>query len=380
MPLLSSRASGSVRAFGLTILSALTSAIDLFTRPDQSGLGTVKGQRWRVWRGVWGIASNRASSSTASSSYPLATLTFTKQDATVSIGGPNPGTGAAFWVTDANNWYSTVYVQQEVCQTCTNCNAWNANNCAEASGGFCATWNNVNPCSYWQCSDGGTNCGNCAPGAFNPTTGGTCQTRNPDICANVNGSFCKGFSQGPCVNWNNFAPKGFCSGRSPDVCSGGWNTSNCAAWNTGNCTSWNPLVFGNCNSWNNPVCQGNTPGNCSSANPVICNAFNPSNCNAFFSFSCNCVTENRINIISSITSTVTTLVSTLWSGTIGSFKTIVSGNSATIQVYTSTNYTSQIGSNSVQNISSPQKSKLFGIIKAPSPIGSGNSIDEFRVE
>lgn len=352
MPLLSSRASASVRAFGLTILSALTSVIDTFNRSNQSGLGTAKGQRWKIWRGSWEILNNRASSSTAASSYPLATLTFTKQDATISIGDPNPGTGAAFWVTDANNWYSTVYVQQEVCQTCTNCNSWNASNCAQASGGNCATWFNVNPCVYWECSDGASNCGNCA--AFNPTTGGNCATWNPIVPGN-------------CTQWNNVAPKGFCFGPSRNPSTGG------------NCATTNPLVFGNCNSWNNPVCLGNAPGNCQFANPVFCVNFNPSNCNAFFSFSCNCVTENRINIISSIASTITTVVSTLWSGTIGSFRTILSGNSATIQAYTSTNYTSQIGSNSVQNLSSPQKSKLFGIIKAPSSFGSGNSIDEFRV-
>lgn len=377
MPLMSSRASGSVRAFGLTILSALTSVIDTFNRSNQSGLGTAKGQRWKIWRGAWEILSNRASSSTNASSYPLATLTFTKQDATVSIGGPNPGTGAAFWVTDANNWYSTVYVQQEVCQTCTNCNAWNASTCAEASGGFCATWFNVNPCVFWECSDGSSNCGNCAPGAFNPTTGGNCATTNPTIPGS-----CGAFNPvvpGNCTQWNNVAPKGFCFGPSRNPSTGG----NCAWFtdpNVGNCATWNPQVFGNCKAWNNPVCLGNAPGNCQTANPVICNSVNPSNCNAFFSFSCNCVTENRINIILSIASTVTTVVSTLWSGTIGSFRTILSGNSATIQAYTSTDYTSQIGSNSVQNLSSPQKSKLFGIIKAPSSFGSGNSIDEFRVQ
>jgi len=343
--------------------NVFASIIDLFNRADNStNLGTLSGQKWRVWRGVWGIVSNRASSSTADSSYPLATLTFTRQDVTVGIGGPNPGTGAAFWVTDANNWYSTVYVQQEVCQTCTNCNSWNASNCNSLGGGNCIGWT----------CNGGWNASTC-----NAFSGGTCQTTSGGNCATVNGSNCNGFSPGPCVQWNNTAPKGFCSGRGFPVCSGGWNTSNCASWNGINCIAWNATVCSG--NWNASVCNASS---CTGGfNPVVCvGTFNPSNCNSFFSFSCNCVTENRINIVSSITSTITTLVSTLWSGTIGSFKAILSGNSVTIRAYTSTNYTSQIGSDSVQNISSPQKSKLFGIIKAPSSFGQGNSIDEFRVE
>lgn len=395
MPLISSLSAG-VRAFGLYVLSALVTVIDTFNRSDNaSDLGSAGGQKWKIWRGVWGISTNKASSSTAASSYPLATLTFTRQDVTVGIGGPAPGTGASFWVTDANNWYSTVYVQTETCQTCTNCNAWNASNC------------NAFGCNSWTCNsafcNGTWNASNCnSPGPcaiYNPATPPCyclttiCNQPVNRTCANFSGGTCQAYNPSNCNRWNNVAPKGYCQ-------SGAWNTSNCARWNAINCASWNNnfcnqwaclewvCTIGNCIRWN---CSGTfnvsncnswfcTSANCPQASTFCSGFFNPSNCNSFFSFSCNCQTEYRINIISSIASSVTTVVSTLWSGVIGSFKSVLSGNNITIKAYTNTNYTSQIGSDSVQTLLSPQKSKLFGIIKAPSTIGQGNSIDEFRVE
>lgn len=350
MPLLSSRASGSVRAFGLTVLSALTSVLDLFTRSDQSGLGTIKGQRWKVWRGVWSIVSNKASSSSAAGDNALATLKFTRTDVTVSISGADPGMGAAFWVTDANNWYASVYTQTEVCQTCSTCNSYSGGNCNQTAQGNC------NQNAVGNCSQGTFCCG-----TYNPVVPATCSASNPSTPGN-----CNIFNS---ANTGNRAPPyGFCYGpsRNPST--------------PGNCYQYNPISGGNCNAnccpgpfntWS-PYCAGNY-------NVVCTGNFNAVVCNAFFSFSCNCVTEHRISILRSLANTVTTVSSNLFSAAIQSFRTTLSGNQATIQAFSTTTYASQIGNSVVQNISSTQKTSQHGIIKSTSSFGQGSSIDEFGV-
>lgn len=345
MPLLSSRASGSVRAFGLTVLSALTSVIDLFTRANQSGLGTIKGQRWRVWRGVWSIVSNKASSSSAAGDNALATLKFTKTDVTVSISGADPGMGSAFWVTDANNWYASVYTQTQVCQTCVSCTGnFNAPTCvgnvnapvcnANCCNGFFPTWSPY------------------PSGQFNPIT---CNPNSQNGPANIynsansgNGAPPYGFPWGPSRNW---VCNGTPTGGNQNIAPGNCNVSGvfCCA----------------------PTSTYLTPG--------FCNQTAPGNCNQFTSFSCNCVTEHRVSILRSLANTVSTISANLFSSAIQSFRTILSGNQATIQAFSTTSYTSQIGNSVVQSITTPLKNSQHGIIKSTSSFQQGSTIDEFGV-
>lgn len=346
MPLLSSRASGSVRAFGLTVLSALTSILETFNRANQSGLGSIKGQVWRVWRGAWSIVSNKASSSSAAGDNALATLTFTKTDVTVSISGQDPGMGAAFWVTDANNWYASVYTQTQVCQTCVECTGnvnsptcignVNAPVCnANCCNGFFPTWSPY------------------PSGQFNPIT---CNPNVQNGPANIYNSANSGngnppfnFPWGPSRNW---------------VC-------------TGTPTGGNQNQLpGNCNVSGVFCCAPTstylTPGNC--------NQSSPGNCNQWFAFSCNCTTEHRVNLIRSIAGTVSQLSANLFSSLVASFRTALSGNQATITAFSNVNYTTQIGNSVSTSISpSPVKSKRHGIIKSSSPFSQGTSIDNFGV-
>lgn len=291
MPLISSLSAGA-RAFGLYVLAALATVIDTFNRSDNAtDLGSISGQKWKIWRGVWGISGNKAVSSTTASTYPLATLTFTKTDVTVSISGQDPGMGAAFWVTDAENWYATIYVQVESCQTCNNCNSWNASNCNQFSGGNPATYT----CLAWTC-----------------------------------------------------------------------NAYTCNAWT---CTT------STCNSW---FCNSGTTA---TWNPIFCSGFyNNPNCNAFFAYTCNCVTEHKINILSFIAGSISTLATYLYNSAIQSFKSIKSGNSVTVSAYSDTSWGTQIGSSNNYSITTPVKTRQHGIIKSPSSFGQGNSINEIRVD
>lgn len=325
MPLMSSRASGSVRAFGLTILSALTSVIDTFNRSNQSGLGTAKGQRWKIWRGAWEILNNTANSSSVPSTHALATLNFTKTDVTISVSGAGPGMGTAFWVSDANNWWAATYEQVYSCQTCGGCAGYNTPSC-------CAF--NTVPANPPSPPPGGCPPAGSVPG--NPGNPG-----NP--CCNS------------CVP-KTTPPVGFCQ------------------------QTYNPYSRNLPNPPNPPSPQPPCvllPGN-PATYPCSGNCFNFF-CSAPFTFSCNCTTAHSIKILSAIASTISTAASSAFSSTIASFRAVLSGNNVTIRAYSDSSWASQIGSDWNTNLTSPNKNKAHGIIKSPATFSQSSSIDEFRV-
>jgi hypothetical protein len=77
--------------------------------------------------------------------------------------------------------------------------------------------------------------------------------------------------------------------------------------------------------------------------------------------------------------TVSTVSSSLFSALIQSFRTVILGNQATIQAFSTTTYTSQIGNSVIQSITTPQKTTQHGIIKSTSSLNQGSTIDEFGV-
>ena len=391
MPLISSLSAGA-KSLGLYVISLLVSVTDNFNRANNTtDLGSIRNQKWKIWRGAWQILSNKAYSDTAASTNALATLTFTKTDVTVSISGQDPGMGASFWVTDANNWYASVYTQTQVCQTCSGCaGTWNASNCPTWNTSNCPTFN-VSNCLQ------GRNCnnltGNCALfgtvccaynpcNVFNACNSWGCNIYNSantgnrtapyNFCYSPN-RFCT--SAQNCTPGNQTCSANCCNGNFPTwspYCSGSYNA--CTQWSTTNCTT----------SWNASNCaSGWNASNCASGwNAVNCaSGWNASNCNAPFTFSCNCVVEHRVNILKSIAGTVSTISTNLFGAAIASFKTLLSGNQATITAFASISYTDQIGGPIATNISpAPTKTNMHGIIKSSSPFSQGTSIDDFGAD
>lgn len=319
--------------------SQRVSFIDFFTRANNpSSLGSVSGMAWRAVRGVWGISNNKAISGTSSSSYPLATLKFTRTDVTVSVSGVEPGMGASFWVTDGDNWYASVYTQNQVCETCTSCSSFSGGNCIAFNPSNCAS----------------TIPGNCGAGTF------CCGSFNPSTCNETSPGNCNVFNSANSGNGN--PPYGFCYGpsRNPPYCSGSFNPSNCNAFCcSGPFPTWSPY--------------------CGSFNPSFCSSYSPVVCNGYSTFSCNCVTEHRISFIRSLAGTITMLSNNLFSTAVQSFKIFLSGEQATLQSFSSVSYSSQIGEPVVIPLSSPQKTVDHGIIKSTSSYQQGSSIDEFGV-
>jgi hypothetical protein len=89
---------------------------DDFNRLNSATLGTASNgiAQWTTLRGSWGVLSSQASSTTDATSGALATTPLIKPvpnyDITLDI--PNgAGVGAAFWVTDQNNWWAAITYQ-----------------------------------------------------------------------------------------------------------------------------------------------------------------------------------------------------------------------------------------------------------------------------
>ena len=321
-------------------LSALANIIDNFNRSDSaSDLGSAGGQKWKIWRGIWGISSNKASSSTSASTYPIATLNFTNDNVDIGIVGATPGTGTSFWLSDADNWWAAVYDEVYSCQTC-NWSQCNANKC------------NANTCNAWTCN--AFQCNSFAAGCNSwsfTCVGWACSAWSTAV---------NGWS---CVNWN--ASTKTCSAGNPSAWSRVCNSTFCSS----GFFTCNALFY---------FCQSSS---CSSStcNSSTCNAWG---CSTWTSgtVSCNCTTDKKINIIKSISGTISSVTGSIFNGTIASFKAILSGNDITIKAYSSNNYTSQIGSDFIIDATGASKAKQHGIIKSPATNNQGSTIDEFRVD
>jgi hypothetical protein len=298
-------------------LKALLSIIETFNRSNISQLSTAgsTSAQWSSVRGSWGISSNKASSSTTASSYPISVLTFSSEYVTLGVDGISPGVGTAFWVTDSGNWWGTYVDGTQSCQTCqnaSNCSSYST--CTNPSSGGNCTGNTTcyNPSSGGNCS-GNTTCyysptgGNCSGNTtcYYSPTGGNCSGNttcyNPGSGGNCNYTY-------GCISWNPIVPgnsysstnytnviraEGSCSAQgagnsAPGAsCSGYYSQFYCCASTTsgtnpsygGNCSGYgtycagsNPVVPGNpyicCSSWN-PVVPGNPYTCCAGSNPVV---------------------------------------------------------------------------------------------------------------
>jgi hypothetical protein len=228
-------------------LSTIASSVrnmftDNFNRSNAGELGkATDGSKWRALRGVFTIFGNKAKATSSVSSYPIASIDMPDspddQDVVITLKGTTPGTGAALWISDTDNWWAvtTGIDNGENCQcdTCTECATLPVN--TPCTTGYCSTPGNCinGPCNTAQNQ-------NFNPGTVNAYTG----------------------------NNQNF------SGGNPNFAPGGWNAFNtggnannynCNAWNTGNCNPQNCSIFdppvaiggGNCRSWRNTPPRGN---------------------------------------------------------------------------------------------------------------------------
>ena len=139
MPFLNKMGGGSSRRFGFSKISFLAAFFDLFDRANSASAIGGTSAAWTATSGTWGVLSNKAYAITAASSYPVATFDALSQKATVkatldTTGGA--GSGVAFWVTDASNWWGVIAEKTAYTAAPYNCPT-NGTNTAVVSGSNC---------------------------------------------------------------------------------------------------------------------------------------------------------------------------------------------------------------------------------------------------
>ena len=168
--ILTSGLSGSKGKLAYTFSQgALLAFVDDFNRTDNPSTLVGFGSRnWVNTRGSWEILSSKASTTTAASSYPLASVRTGSLNAITKVGygvAAKHGWGVAFWLSDSANWYAAVtdrtYVQtsyQQLVYNCgggTNCNTgW-----CQTPPWFCSQQGDAGPYKFGN----GQACGGAAP-------------------------------------------------------------------------------------------------------------------------------------------------------------------------------------------------------------------------
>lgn len=347
---------------------------DTFTRSSTvTGLGTSEtGQPWVSLRGNWRVGgSNSALSDDAGSAYALSSVNFGSPDSTVQA-AVSPGTGTAFWVTDANNWWAAVsyttstsvfvpyqYACQECVQTtCTGCSSYTCS----CNNGSAPTYN---------CA-----CGNGSPGqAATPgqpdsmnclcPTSTAHQVECGSTCTSCSG-LCPGGGPAGCTGCLGTAPTRTCFGNCY------YRDSNCAC---GNATSGTPYIAPVADTMNCSCNNGGAPTyNC------CCGYQYP--CQQCYTTTCQGTREEItyyywLRLISSVNGTVSNAVSDVSLGSSPvAIRVTTLGNTITARAYSNTNYATQIGSTITHTPGSPVKGPSVGILKSPST-QQGSTVDSF---
>lgn len=323
---------------------------DTFNRTDSaSEIGrSSDGSLWSIIRGTWGISTNRASTSSAASSYPLATIDMPKQNVTIDLLDTANGTGAALWVTDSGNWWGLAISQESVTtfSTCSgsNCNAWTTSffSSCNAWTTNCSAFNTLSCPSPWTLF------------FFSPCNGG------------FNTSTCSSFNATSCNRWN--------AGRTCNR----WNTSTCATWNSSNCISYGAPIA-SCTG------SGEPQTSCASftTNCTGWTTSSSSSCSAFFefTFACNPVTTYPvyIRLFQSISNTVSQVASTTLASMAQSLKITTSGTQITTKAYSDTAQVTQIGSDWVYTATGASVTPKYGIVVAPTNYNQGSTIGDITI-
>lgn len=318
------------------IYNMVTAITDTFTRTTSGSLGTSdSGTLWNALRGVWSANGSQATSSDTASTYPIASATFAA-DATLSedVSG---GTGLAFWITDANNWWAAypTYIQ-------------NSSTSSTCTGGTVS------------CSDSSNTC----------TPSGGCGT----VSSNGGVTTCTG-------------PTVFCTDSTNTCAPGGCGTPSVSFVNSYYCpnSSYPYLYQANCYEIS-PHSGASIPGTVSSTSYTRTQSTNVTTYTRTSSSPVSSTTytyDTQVVVVSSVSGTITTqYTSTLVSGagslsTVGSLKVVTSGNQITTRAYTGTGLTTQLGSDIINTPASPLMGTSVGIIKAPSTYSQGTTLDNF---
>lgn len=166
------------------LASSIKKAIsDLFNRTTSGTLGTADtGQTWSNLRGVWFANGTKATTATAASSYPIASVLVGDTNAVVSA-GVTSGTGVSFWITDSNSWWASTAksTQESYTYNCNPHSVWNGS-CNWYCDGVPGNVGRVSD-SPWTCSGYASSV---CSGTVTGVTGSVTEYTSYDTCTGYN--------------------------------------------------------------------------------------------------------------------------------------------------------------------------------------------------
>jgi hypothetical protein len=175
---------GKFISYGLTLFT------DNFNRTTSGSLGTSSsGSSWRAVSGTWSANGTQATSATAASSYPIASVSMASPSNTILLDVGGNGAGAAFWITDSANWWGvTPYQTSLSASACVNDTY--GSTCSYSYANYACGYTSYNTAycavvTYYRPVYGGTS-SQCSGWAYN---GYTCSG------SVISGYTCGGFSQ-----------------------------------------------------------------------------------------------------------------------------------------------------------------------------------------
>jgi len=330
---------------------------DTFDRTNAASLGATSNQiaTWTATTGSWSIASNLASTATAASSYPLATVEAVSGLSNVDVRVDIPtgaGPGVAFWVTNTNNWWAAV--------------------------------TSATSTSTYSCPSGGTVSGtNC-----NTTT----TTFSPPVTTNDGVYTAEYYTYEPSLlyTYNGYEPTGSPCGTGCNNAGGSCINNQCQTPAvlyacSGGATYGIYSGQPNCRVTNGSTCTtgGSDPCRTTTAYPTCPNGGTRSGdyCTAASTYAATetVTVSNNTRIIKNTSGTVATMATYSHSAAVRSIKVTTSNNDITVSAYSAGSQESLLNSNTY-TATSPTTTALAGIIVAPSSSGQSAALNNFYLK
>ena len=341
---------------------------DAFNRTNTTtGLGTTDtgGQSWLAKRGNWFISSNQAKSTDTPSTYPVAAVEMIDANVQINLdvdtaGG---GTGAAFWVSDANNWWGVQTYNASTTAYASVCSAYST---------ACATYT-TSGASYY-CASYSSRCG-----SYTATSVCSAYTAT-QVCT----AYTSTYSGGLC-NGTGYSSYCLTYGGTPYY-------SYCATYGSFSyCGSYYATYGSACSTYapGAPSCSSYTSGSacasyytvCNSAGPIyssVCSAYS-SVCATYTSSSSTVLGTRYLRLIKSVANTVTVVLDTAVASLVSSIQVGISGVGLTLRAYSSPGQNTQIGTDITYTATGATTATQHGLLLAPGGFDQGTVVDNLTI-
>jgi hypothetical protein len=301
--------------------------IDTFTRANTTtGLGTTEtgAQSWLAKRGNWFVSSNQAKSTDTPSTYPIAAVEMIDANVQINLdvdtaGG---GTGAAFWVSDANNWWGVQTYNASTTAYASVCSAYST---------ACATYTTSGATYYCASYSQGCSVYSLSPYCTTYSQGTQCQVYG----ATTYSTYCVVYSYAQTCSA--YAGTAYCSGGYYSICG-----------------SVGPFYSSVCSTYS-------------------------SVCSTYTSSSSTVLGTRYLRLIKSVANTVTVVLDTAVASLVSSIQVGISGVGLTLRAYSSPGQNTQIGTDITYTATGATTATQHGLLLAPGGFDQGTVVDNLTI-